>query len=350
MSRLMELRGVAWAAGLIVALGACNGDALTTPPGDRTERVAVVLNSGSRTLTVVPVTEADPRPRSVSLGAMGTPTTLAVRGERAVVPMGTYAAALVVDLNLGTVLHTVPLPAGSGATGVAFLNDSVAVVANPGLNSVTPVNVLRGTAGAQVRVGPFPHVVRMIRARLFVLGGTQSSLVPSAPGSMWVLDAQLRVTVGVLMPGVEPRDIVPRGDRFLVLGAASPGGAGTVALHDTTTLIRTDLLLGFGTLPSSMAVDARGDLWVGVPGTGILLYSVGSRSFARPLDNPVRPENLSGVSRVTTDPAGLVYALYPGACTEPGVLMRLSPLGEVAGRAGTGVCPVDVGFTDLSRE
>ncbi|HEX8430751.1 MAG TPA: hypothetical protein VF625_05665, partial [Longimicrobium sp.] len=296
---MMETRGVAWALGLIVALGACDGDALTAPPGDRTERVAVVLNSGSRTLTVVPVTQEDPRPTSVPLGPMGTPTTVAVRGERAVVPMGTYPAALVVDLALGTVLHTVPLPAGSGATGVAFLNDSVAVVANPALNSVTPVNVLRGTAGAQVPVGAFPHAVRMIRTRLFVLGGTPPGLVPGSAGSMTVLDAQLRVTAGVPMPGVQPRDIVLRNDRFLVLGAAQAGGVGTVALHDTTTLLRTDLLIGFGTLPSSIAVDARGDLWVGIPGTGILLYSVGSRSFVRPLDNPVRPESLSGVSRVT---------------------------------------------------
>jgi hypothetical protein len=344
----MKLRGAAWAAGVILALGACDGDVLTAPQGDMTERVAVVLNRGSRTLTVVPVTEADPRPRSVALGEQGTPTTLAVRGGRAVVPMGTYAAALVVDLNLGTVLHTVPLPAGSGATGVAFLNDSVAVVANPGLNSVTPVNVLRGTAGAQVAVGEYPHAVELIRSRLYVLGGSPADALPFRPGSMTVLDPQLRVTARVPMPAVEPRDVVLRGDRILVLGAGAVGGAGTVALHDTTTLIQTDLLTGFGTLPSSMAVDARGDLWVGVPGTGILLYSVGSRSFIRPLDNPVRPESASGVSRVTTDPAALVYALYPGGCTGPGVLMRLSATGGVAGRAGTGVCPTDVEFADLS--
>lgn len=346
----MKLRGAAWVAGAVLALGACNGDALTEAPGNRTQRVAVVVNTGTRTLTLVPLTQADPQPRSLSLGAMGTPTTVAVHGERAVVPMGTYAAALVLDLNLGNVIYTVPLPAGSGATGVAFLNDSIAVVANPGLNSVTPVNVRRGTAGAQVEVGEYPHVVKMIRTRLFVLGGSPADVLPFRPGSMTVLDGQLRVTARVPMPAVEPRDVALRGDRFLVLGAAAPGGAGTVALHDTTTLLPTDLLTGFGTFPSSMAVDARGDLWVGIPGTGILLYSVGSRSFMRPLDNPVRPESLSGVSRVTTDPAGLVYALYPGACTEPGVLMRLSALGAVAGRAGTGVCPVDVAFTDRATD
>ena len=69
--------------------------------------------------------------RTVGLGADGSPVTMAVRGALAAVPLGFVPALAVVDLKEAMLLRTVALTSGSGATGVAFLNDSIVLVANP---------------------------------------------------------------------------------------------------------------------------------------------------------------------------------------------------------------------------
>ena len=48
--------------------------------------------------------------RTIPLGASGTPVSLAVRGDIALVPLGVFPAVAVVDLAQGVVLRTIPLP------------------------------------------------------------------------------------------------------------------------------------------------------------------------------------------------------------------------------------------------
>ena len=89
--------------------------------------------------------------------------------------MGLDNTAAIVDLRTAQVVNTINLPAGSGATGAAIVNDSIAYVANPNLNTVTRINLRSGDT-ASVRVGIFPQGLVFTRGRLFVLNGNLVNL------------------------------------------------------------------------------------------------------------------------------------------------------------------------------
>jgi hypothetical protein len=93
-----------------------------------------------------------------------------------------------VDLRLRRLLDRIALPAGSGATGVAVVNDSIAYVGNPNLNTVSRVNYLAGTT-VEVPVGPHPQGVVFTRGRVFVLNGNVDAVgAPLGPSWITVLD------------------------------------------------------------------------------------------------------------------------------------------------------------------
>jgi hypothetical protein len=120
--------------------------------------LAAVISSVDRVLTAFPV-DSPQAAFQIGVGPAGSPVTIALRKQYAVVPLGVFPGVAVVDLRLRRLVSTIPLPANSGATGAAFLNDSIALVGNTNRNSVSPVNVLRGTAGAEITVGTFPQAI-----------------------------------------------------------------------------------------------------------------------------------------------------------------------------------------------
>ena len=162
-------------------LVACFGDG-TESLVPETAEVGVVLSSTDLSLTIFEV-ENPGQTRTVGLGPDGSPVTLAVRGDLAAVPLGVVPAIAVVDLKEGLLVRTVGLPQGSGATGAAFLNDSIVLAANPSLNSVTPINVRAGTRGSDIAVGRFPQAVVVEGGRAFVLNAELEGFVPA-----WTLD------------------------------------------------------------------------------------------------------------------------------------------------------------------
>lgn len=115
-----------------IGIAACEVDPSgTNVPQD--QEIGVVLSSLDRLLTIFAVD--DPLSTTqIGLGPDGSPVTLAIRNQIAVIPMGVLPTAAVVDLAQGRLTATVALPANSGATGVAFISDSIALVANPGRN------------------------------------------------------------------------------------------------------------------------------------------------------------------------------------------------------------------------
>ena len=114
------------------------------------EEIGVVVNSLDVSLTVFSVDEPA-APNTIGLSPAGSPVGLALRGSLAVVPLGFVPAVAVVDLSSGILLQTIALPEGSGATGAAFLTDSLVLVANPNLNSVSPVNIVTGAVAPPSR-------------------------------------------------------------------------------------------------------------------------------------------------------------------------------------------------------
>jgi hypothetical protein len=344
-------RRLAALAALALSLGAAACDGETNEP-EIAERLVLTVNSIENSLSLIPVEGgSDAQVRAVGLGAQGTPTGVSAQGAYAVVPMGTYPFAAVVNLRTGTVQSRVALPANSGATGSDFVNDSVAIVANPGVNSVTPVNVRRGTAGPSVPVGTYPAAVVSDGARVYVLNGNLVNFSPAGPGSVTVLDEDLRVLKTVQLTGINPSAAAIAGNRLYVLNSGSFGGNnGSLSVVSLQTLTEESHHTGFGEFPSSIAASPSGDLYVGIYGTGIVVWNPQSRTFRVPLSAPIKPAGSGIVSGIGFGFAGRLHTADAGSCQTPGVVHRLSTDGALERTVTVGICPFGIAFADVPEE
>ena len=331
------------------ALAACVGpdgdDGVTPTPITDAQ---VVLNSVDNSLTVFPEGAAA---YTIGLGPQGSPVSMAVRNQYVVVPLGNYPFAAVVDLSLGRVAHTVALPANSGATGVDFLNDSIAVVANSNLNTVTPVNVRRGTAGAQAPVGDYPQAVVRIGAQLFVLNAElDENFFPAKNGTITVLNGALQFVKTIQLSAKNPTAAALFGTTVYVLNAGTFGGNnGSLSAVPAALLEERAVFTGFGEFPGSIALAPSGNFHVAVYGKGVLVWNPTLELFVRDLENPVVPGGSLPVSAVAFDPEGWMHTLHPGTCQAPGQDVRSSPSsGSVQEQLNTGVCPFATGFTTFA--
>lgn len=335
----------AWLLSGTMFLGGCDADLSTVEPqSGYIDRVAVVVNRGDRTLTTIPFAVDEP-PRTLLLGNAGEPADLAVRGERALVPLD--GALLVVDLRMGTVERRMQIVRNQERQRVAFISDTLALVANPGAGTITPVNPQSGRVSvSKSTAGIGPTDVLGSGSRVYVLSSPPAPAVPS----LVVLDTMLLVSGVIPLSGTNPRAMVMRGGFLYVLHAGAPGSAGgALSIVDMGIARETGFVRGFGESPESMAFTSRGDLFVSVPGRGLIVFNPTTRAFTPGPESPLAGVGLDRVTRVAADPAGFVYALQPGACDRPGLLTRLNVDGTAAASVPTGICPVDVEFTALPR-
>ena len=342
--RLLRLALVALAP---AALPACDNP--NTPNGTPT-RVAVVVNSVDNSLTLIPVDSTSVTPRTVGLGSVAaSPVTVAARKLFAVVPEGIYPFAAVVDLRLGTVRSSVALPANSGATGVAFLNDSIAIVGNSNRNTVSPVNVNRGTAGAEVAVGVFPQaVVEGTDGRVFVLNGNLVNFSPAGPGSVTVINAAGQAAGTVQLSGINPAAGVVRSGKLYVINSGTFGGNNSsLSVVNLSTLTEERVVGGFGEFPGAIAAGPDGNIYVGVYGSGIVVWNPTSLSFVRPISNPIVPGGAPPISALGFDYQGRLHTTNPGDCASAGKAYRLVGALAVERTVATGICPFAIAFADV---
>jgi hypothetical protein len=334
------------ALAILPLAAACDGD--PNEP-DIAERLVLTVNSVENSLSLAPVDGgAGTQVRTVGLGAQGTPVGVAARGRFAVVPLGTYPFAAVVDLRAGTLSSTVALPANSGATGAAFVNDTLAVVANPGRNTVSPVRVERGTAGAEVAVGTYPQAIVSDLARIYVLNGNLVNFAPAGPGSVTVLDNQLRFVKTVQLTGLNPSAGAIVGNRLYVLNAGTFGGNnGSLSVVNLQTLTEEARHTGFGDYPSSIAASPNGELYVGIYGTGVVVWSPATTSFRIGLGQALNPGGSPTVSGIGFDYAGRWHSADSRTCQNPGFVHRSSANDSWERGLVTGVCPFGLAFADV---
>ena len=316
------------------------------------ERLVLTVNSVENSLSLVPVEGGSgTQARTVGLGAQGTPVGAAARGAYAVVPLGTYPFAAVVDLRAGTLASTVALAENSGATGAAFVNDTLAVVGNSGRNTVSPINVVRGTAGAEVAVGTFPQAIVSDGARVYVLNANLVNFAPAGPGSVTVLDDRLRLVRTVQLSGRNPSAAVLSGNRLYVLNSGSWGANdGSLSVVNLQTLAEESHHTGFGDFPSSIAASPAGELYVGIYGTGIVVWNPQSASFRVPLDAPLTPGGSGIVSGLGFGPLGRLHVADPGTCQTRGSLYRMASDTNVERTVQVGICPFGIVFADVPEE
>ncbi len=332
---------------LLSVLGACSEDSGIMAPEPVPDPVAIgmVLGSVDLSLTVFPV-DSPTVTRTIGLGPAGTPVGFAVRGNTAAIPLGTAPVVTVVDLVTETVVHTIPLPTGSGATGIAFVNDSIAIVANPGLNSVTSINVRAGTAGATVNVGVYPTAVAVVGSRVFVVNGNLVNFASVGPGSVTVLDANSLATVGTItLTATNPGSaaVGPDGNLYVMHSGEFSANNGSLAVIDPNGLTEIANYPGFGEFPSPMAFGPDGTLYVTSFSYGMSAWASGTRTFVRSPAQAIEPGGTPSASGVGVDAAGRVYALAP-ICGGPSQALRLDATYAVETTITVGVCPSAVIF------
>jgi hypothetical protein len=336
------------AAAAIALLAGCDVQP-TGPRPPAAEQVAVVVNSMTNSLTIVPLAAAS-APFTVGLGGEGSPVSVAARNGVAVVPLGIVPAAAVVDLARLEVLRTVALPDHSGATGVAFVNDSIALVGNPGRNSVTPVHVGSGQAGAEIATGTFPHQIAAAGGRVYVLNAELEDWVPARPGTITVLSAATLAPVGtVQLSGYNPgaAALGPDG-RLYVLNSGSWGaGDGSLSVVDTATLAELSHHPGFGNFPGGLAVAGDGRVYVASFEYGVAVWHP-LDGFVRAPADAVAPGGVAAAADVAIDADGRLYSLR-AECAPLGTnrLYRLDAGFAVAAEVVVGSCPTSVVFALL---
>lgn len=313
-------------------------------------QVIGVVNSGDRTLSLVSATDFTVSTRDWQR-ASATPGTIEGRGNVFLVPLG-HADAVGVDRLLGPCGpgalcvqpdYVLSLAAGSGATGVAIQDDSIAWIANPNLNTVTRVNYLHGDT-MSVAVGVHPQAVAIVGTRVFVVN---SNVVGAAPaGPSWLTSFEccvVRTPDSIPLTGVNARFAVVGDDSLLYVIASGHTGTadGKLSIVDPQARLEIAVLNGLGESPGAAAFHPAGSrLLIASATEGILEVDTSIRAITRGPGNGVKPAG-HGVSGLAIDLRGRVYAVDPGACATPGtvhVLTAPPDYGDID-EVPVGVCP-----------
>jgi hypothetical protein len=317
---MIRLRSLAAAAAALLPLGCADTNA---PLPDPTE-VLLVVNSTANTLSIVPV-ENTGQVVSVPLGGTTpTPVGVSARKSIALVPLGLDNAVAVVDLRSATVARIIPLAANSGATGSTIVDDSIAYVGNPNLNSISRVNYLTGSTDG-VAVGTYPQGLIFTRGKVFVLNGNLENFAPVGPSWLTVVDpgTNARATDGDSIPLTGPgnagfAEVGPDGLLYVMNTGDYFSGEGRLSVVDP--LARTELAshAGFGTGPGNVAADGGSHLFVSSFSEGVMEFDLDSNKVVRGAGHGLQvPSN----SAVAVDSKGRLYAIESGPCSggKPGV-------------------------------
>jgi hypothetical protein len=330
-------------------LAACADPEASLPPA---EDVLLVVNSIEASLSVVPVGAPDNAIKIPLGGTTPTPVGVSAFGAYALVPMGLDHSVAVVNLQAGAVERTIPLAANSFATGSAIVDDSIAYVANPGLNTVTRVNYLTGDT-TSVEAGVYPQAVVYTRGKVFVINGNLVDFAPAGESWITVIDpvtnAHATGVDSIPLPGPGNAQFADvGGDGLLyVMNTGDYSGEGRLSIIDPVARVEIANFGGFGAGPGAIASDGGERLFVSSFFEGLMEFNTTTRTVVRGAGDGVAiPEN----SGIAVDNDGRIYALT-GGCGGGGggtahVLRedlsesRTIPLGVCAtGTALTGIPP-----------
>ncbi len=344
----LRLTLVATAAALVLTLAACD-DEPTGPRGNAGVEIAVIVNSIDLSVTVFPV-DSPQNARAIGLGPAGTPVSVAARGNLAVVPMGLFPALAVIDLTTDDV-RTVPLPDNSGATGVAFLNDSIVYVANPNRNSVSRVNVFSGQAEPEIAVGIFPQAVAVVSDRVFVMNAQLDlNFLPARPGVISVLDPATNTVSGsIVLDGFNPSAAAlgPDGLLYVVNSGSFGQGDGSLSVIDPVSRLQVEHHPGFGEFPGGIAFGTQGRAFVSAFSYGLAIWDAQADTFIRSPSEPMVIAGQRTSAGVGFDSGGRLYSLIPGDCIASSVVLRLTASFTLLREIDVGVCPIGIAFTRL---
>ena len=328
-----------------VGAGGCS-DALeqTSSAG----QVIAVVDSGDQTLALVSARDFTVSMRSWQAPSRPTPGTIDGRGNVFLVPLG-HADAVGVNVLLPPCRDLCPqsdfvlsLASGSGATGVAIQDDSIAWVANPGLNTVTRVNYQSGDTSS-VLVGTYPQAVAIAGTRVFVVNSNLVSGAPAGPSWLTSFDCCSITSVdSIPLTGSNARFALVGDDSVLYIVASGHSGRadGKLSIVDPKARMEIAVLNGLGESPGAAAFHPSGRLLISSLTEGILEVYTLTKSLTLGPGKGIKPGG-KGVSGLAVDLRGRVYAVDPGNCAAAGTVHVLNapPDYQEIHTVAVGVCP-----------
>jgi hypothetical protein len=333
-----------------LGIGAC---ADTTAPLPPPAEVVLVVNSTEASLSVIPVDAPGSAVKIPLGGTSPTPVGVSARGQIALVPLGLDNAVAVIDLKTAAVVRTIPLPANSGATGSAFVNDTFAYVGNPNLNTVTRINFITGDT-ASVPVGVYPQGLIYTRGRLFVVNGNLVNFATAGASWITVVDPVTNAkstgidSIPLTGPGnASFADVGTDGLLYVMNTGNYTSGQGRLSIVDPIARTEQASFAGFGTGPGNVAADATSDhLFVSSYSEGVMEFDVRTRTVLKGAGSGV-PIPLNAA--VIVDSKGRVYALDTGPCAGgvAGTIHVLRADLTQSSTIPTGECPVGAAVTSI---
>ena len=295
-------------------LAACADTSAPAPPS---AEVLLAVNSTEVSLSVVPLDNPGAGITIPLGGVTATPVGVSAHNGIALVPMGLDNAVAVVDLVNAAVARTIPLEANSGATGSAIVDDSIAYVANPNLNTVTRVNYLTGDT-ASIEVGVYPQGVLFTRGRIFVMNGNLVNFAVAGESWITVIDPTTNAKAAgidsIPLPGPGNAgfaDVASDGLIYVMnTGGYNPSDLGRLSVVDPVDRVELGNFGGFGNAPGPIAAFGEA-VYVSSYAEGTMLFDTKDKKVTRGAGNgaPV-PSNAT----VAVDSKGTVYALETGPC------------------------------------
>lgn len=325
----------------LACLALCSACADTNAPAPEPTEALLAVNSTANTLSIVPVDNPAAAVQVQLGGTTPAPTGVSAQGRTAIVPLGLDNAVAVVDLINARVTRTIPLPDNSGATGSAIVDDSIAFVANPNLNTVSRVNYQAGTT-TEKGVGIYPEGIIYARGRIFVLNGNlDETFSPAGPSSITVLDptTMLRIdSIPLTGPGNAGFGLLGGDGLLYIMNSGSLfQGEGRLSIVDPVGLTELASFSGFGTGPGNLATDGVSKLYVSSFAEGVMEFDTESNELLRGAGNGV---HIPGNSAVAVDSKGRIYAIASGPCKggQPGTAHVLDSTFVQTGTITLGEC------------
>ena len=326
-----------------VALAGGCSDALET---DTTVgQIVAVANTGSNAVTLVSATRFTGTTLPVG-HPFATPASIGARDSFLLTPIGGGDSVAVTHLFSvgGGVIQFVVLRAGAQASAIASQDDSLAWVAEPGLDRVQQINYLTFDTTARIAAGDRASAAVVADGRVWVVNANAVNDIPAGTSSVTV-----RLTSGA-SNAIDTIPLTGTNAQFAVLGAdgliyivdrgAAGQADGRLSIVDTATRSEVAVINGLGELPGPAVYHPSGRLLVAGGANGILEINTLTRTLTRGPASGLTPGGDSIVA-LAVDQRGRVYAVAPRGCGGPGVVYVLSapPAFTQLKTVAVGTCP-----------
>jgi hypothetical protein len=289
--------------------------------------IAVTVNTSGNTLLLLQTGSPATR-KEIPLGTSSTitPVGFAIRGQKAIVPLGNAASVALVNLSTGTIDRFFTFPGGN-ATGAAWVDDSTVLVTNPISNVVGRFRIGQASTAIAdtLRLADFPTDVQVSNGRAFVVSSRlDANYVAEGNGVVTeVAPSTLTVVRTFDTGGTDPQAAAFGADGKLYVTNAGDFGSGNGSL--TTIDVVANRVVGTSTAleyPGFIAFDRNNRAFIASFSVGTYVYDATAKAFLRgnanPLCAPITSAGVTscrGASGAAVGPNGKIYTAFFGSAS-----------------------------------